>query len=175
MKVVSPEILHKTDVGGVVLNVKTRKEVERNYSAIVRKMRAAMPQARISGVLVQKMVPQGKEVIIGGVRDNQFGPLMMFGLGGIYVNFLRDVSYRLCPLTRSEAREMVEETKAYTLLRGVRGERPSDIDSVIDVILKISQIMHRFEEIVEMEINPLFVYEEKKGTAAVDIRITVSK
>ena len=121
------------------------------------------------------MVPQGKEVIVGAVRDNQFGPMMMFGLGGIYVNFLRDVSYRLCPLTGSEARAMIEETKAYTLLRGVRGEPPSDIDSVTEVILKISQIMQRFKEIVEMEINPLFVYEEKKGCTAVDIRITVSK
>ena len=175
MKVVSPEILHKTDVGGVVLNIRTRKEVERNYSVIMRKMRATMPQARVSGVLIQRMVPQGKEVIVGAVRDNQFGPMMMFGLGGIYVSFLRDVSYRLCPLTRSEARGMIEETKAYTLLRGVRGEPPSDIDSVIDVILKISQIMQRFKEIVEMEINPLFVYEEKRGCTAVDIRITVSK
>jgi len=175
MKVVSPEILHKTDVGGVVLNLKARTEVERNYSAIMRKIRTTMPQARISGVLIQRMVPQGKEVIVGAVRDSQFGPLMMFGLGGIYVNFLRDVSYRLCSLTRSEARDMVEETKAYTLLRGVRGEQPSDIESVIDVILRISQIMTRFKEIVEMEINPLFVYEEKEGSVAVDIKITVSK
>jgi acetyltransferase len=175
MKVVSPEILHKTDVGGVVLNVDRREQVERNYDLIARKTKASMPQARISGVLVQRMVPQGKEVIAGAVRDIQFGPLIMFGLGGIYVNFLRDVSYRLCPLTRSEAREMIEETKAYTLLRGVRGEPPSDINSIIDVILKNSQIMCRFEEIVEMEINPLFVYGEQEGCAAVDIRIAISK
>jgi len=100
---------------------------------------------------------------------------MMFGLGGIYVNFLRDVSYCLCPLTRSEAKEMVEETKAYTLLRGVRGEPVSDIDSVIDVILKVSQLMSCFKDIVEMEINPLCVYEQEKGCLAVDIRITISK
>ncbi len=175
MKVVSPEILHRTDVGGVVLNVNTREDVVWNYEDIIRKMGATMPQARILGILVQKMVPVGKEVIIGAVRDVQFGPVMMFGLGGIYVNFLRDVSYRLCPLTRSEAREMIEETKAYTLLRGVRGEAPSDIDSVIDVILKISQIMCRFGEIVEMEVNPLFVYEENKRCVAVDIRITTLK
>jgi acetyltransferase len=121
------------------------------------------------------MIPQGKEVIVGAIRDLQFGPLIMFGLGGIYVNFLRDVSHRLCPLTRSEAREMIEETKAYMLLKGVRGESPSDIKSVEDVILKISQIMSRFKDIVEMEINPLFVYEERKGCIAVDIRITISK
>jgi len=175
MKIVSPEILHKTDVGGVVLNVRSREDAERNYDEILRKIRLFMPQARIHGVLIQRMAPKGKEVIVGAVRDVQFGPLMMFGLGGIYVNFLRDVSYRLCPLTRTEAEEMIQETKAYTLLRGVRGEPPSDISSVIEIILKISQIMNRFEEIMEMEINPLFVYEKGKGCVAVDIRITLSK
>ena len=175
MKIVSSEILHKTDVGGVILNIQSRKEAERKYDEILRKIHLFMPRARISGVLIQKMAPEGKEVIVGAVRDRQFGPLMMFGLGGIYVNFLRDVSYRLCPLTRTEAEEMIQETKAYTLLRGVRGEPPSDINSVIDIILKISQIMNRFREIMEMEINPLFVYEKGKGCAAVDIRITLSK
>jgi acetyltransferase len=175
LKVVSPEILHKTDLGGVVLNVASRAEVERNYDIILGKIQGLMPQARIFGVLVQEMVPKGKEVIVGAVRDAQFGPLMMFGLGGIYVNFLRDVSYRLSPLTKSEAKEMIEETKAYTLLRGVRGESPSDVDSVVDVILKVSQIMSQFEEIVEMEINPLFVYEERKGCVAVDIKMVITK
>jgi acetyltransferase len=175
MKVVSPEILHKTDVGGVVLNVDMRKEVERNYDALERKIQTSMPQAQISGVLIQRMVPQGKEMIVGSVRDIQFGSLIMFGLGGIYVNFLRDYSYRLCPLTRSEAADMIEETRAYTLLRGVRGEPPSDINSVIDIILKTSQIMYHFKEIVEMEINPLFVYREREGCTAVDMRITISK
>ena len=175
MKIVSPEILHKTDVGGVVLNINSREEAERTYDEILRKINLFMPQARIHGVLVQKMIPEGKEVIVGAVRDAQFGPLIMFGLGGIYVNFLRDVSYRLCPLTRRQAEEMIQETKAYTLLRGVRGESPSDIDSVINVLLKISQIMSHFKEIVEMEINPLIVYEKGKGCSAVDIRITLSK
>jgi len=148
LKVVSPEILHKTDVGGVVLNVRTQEEAEKNYDAVIRKARTLLPQANILGVLVQKMLPSGKEVIIGAVRDLQFGPLMMFGLGGIYVNFLRD---------------------------GVRGEPPSDIDSIVDVILRMSQIMSRFDEIVEMEINPLFVYRKKEGCAAVDIRITIGR
>jgi len=175
MKIISPEILHKTDLGGVILNVNTRKDVERNYELILRKTRMAVPEAGILGVLIQQMVPLGREAIVGAVRDPQFGPLMMFGLGGIYVNFLRDVSYRLCPLTKSESREMVEETKAYALLRGVRGEPPSDINSVVDVILRVSQVMTRFKEIVEMEINPLRVYEEGNGYSAVDIRMTISK
>ena len=175
MKIVSPEIIHKTDFGGVVLNVKTREEVEGNYDGLLKKVGFSMPQARILGILVQQMVQLGKEVIVGAIRDPQFGPLMMFGLGGIYVNFLRDVSYRLCPLTRSEARQMIEETKAYILLRGVRGEPRSDIESVIDVILRISQIMTTHEQIVEMEVNPLCVYEEKKGCLALDIRMAISK
>lgn len=175
MKIVSPEIMHKTDIGGVILDLGTREQVERTYGRLRRRTRLSMPQARILGVLVQQMVPLGKEVIVGAIRDPQFGPLMMFGLGGIYVNFLRDVSYRLCPLTRSEAREMIEETKAYVLLRGVRGEPASDIASIIDTITKISQIMSSHEEIVEMEINPLCVYEERKGCLALDIRITISQ
>ncbi|MEM1606602.1 MAG: acetate--CoA ligase [Candidatus Bathyarchaeia archaeon] len=175
LKIVSPDILHKTDVGGVILGVKNRKEVEENYEILVRRARSAMPGARISGVLVQRMVPAGKEVIVGAVRDPQFGPLIMFGLGGIYVNFLRDVSYRLAPLTRSEAAQMIEETRAYILLRGVRGEMPSDIDAVIDVILRISQIMMQIKEISEMEVNPLFVYESGEGCLGVDMRIIISK
>jgi acetyltransferase len=175
VKVVSPDILHKTDMGCVILDVKTPKEITRAYELIVRRARTAMPQARILGVLIQKMAPPGREVIVGSVRDPQFGPLIMFGLGGIYVNFLRDVSYRLAPLTFSEAVEMVSETKAYMLLKGVRGEPPSDLGSVIDVVMRLSQLMCRFEKLVEMEINPLFTYEEGKGCMAVDIRGTLSK
>jgi len=174
MKIVSPDILHKTDIGGVILGVKSREEAEKNYELLLRRARLAMPGAKIMGVLVQKMVPAGREVIVGSIRDRQFGPLIMFGLGGIYVNFLKDVSYRLCPLTRTEAAEMIEETKAYTLLRGVRGEPPSDIDAAIDVILRIAQIMVSFEEIAEMEINPLFVYESGEGCLGVDIRVTIT-
>ncbi|MBS7648449.1 MAG: acetate--CoA ligase [Candidatus Bathyarchaeia archaeon] len=174
MKIVSPDILHKTDIGGVILGVKSRSEVEENYELLVRRVRSAMPDAKITGILIQKMAPAGREVIVGAIRDSQFGPLMMFGLGGIYVNFLRDVSYRLCPITRAEAARMIEETRAYILLRGVRGEPPSDVDSIIDVMLRICQIMMQFKEISEMEINPLFVYESGEGCLGVDIRITIT-
>ncbi|MEM2049730.1 MAG: acetate--CoA ligase family protein [Thermoproteota archaeon] len=175
VKIISPDILHKTDMGCVILNVKTPEEASRAYELVVRRARAAMPQAKILGVLIQKMAPPGREVIVGSVRDPQFGPLIMFGLGGIYVNFLRDVSYRLAPLTFTEAMEMVSETKAYTLLKGVRGEPPSDLESVVKVVVRLSQLMCRFKKLVEMEINPLFAYEERKGCMAVDIRGTLSK
>ncbi|MEM2960777.1 MAG: acetate--CoA ligase family protein, partial [Candidatus Bathyarchaeia archaeon] len=174
MKIVSPDISHKTDIGGVILGVKSRSEVKENYELLMRRARSAMPGVRITGVLIQKMAPSGKEVIVGAIRDAQFGPLMMFGLGGIYINFLRDVSYRLCPITRAEAARMIEETRAYMLLRGVRGEPPSDIDSIIDVMCRVSQVMIQFREISEMEINPLFVYESGEGCLGVDIRIIIS-
>jgi len=174
MKIVSPEIIHKTDVGGVILHIKNSKEAKEAYEQLIKRVKVSIPQAKISGILLQKMAPPGKEVIIGAVRDPIFGPLLMFGLGGIYVDFFKDVAYRLCPLTRSEAEEMIEETKAYILLRGVRGEKPSDINSLIEVILKISQLMDRFEEILEMEINPLRVYELGKGCLGLDVKITIS-
>ena len=175
MKIVSPSILHKTDVGGVILDVKSSQQVKNNYDKLLRRVHTLMPHARVQGVLIQKMVPKGREVIVGCIRDIQFGPLMMFGLGGIYVDFLRDVSYRLCPITRMEAEEMIRETKAYTLLRGVRGEPPSDINSVIDVILRLSYLMSQIRGFSEMEINPLLVYERSRGCSAVDIRVTLSK
>ncbi|MEM3523557.1 MAG: acetate--CoA ligase family protein [Thermoproteota archaeon] len=175
VKIISPDILHKTDMGCVILNVKTPEEASRAYDLVVRRARSAMPQAKILGALIQKMAPPGREVIVGSVRDPQFGPLIMFGLGGIYVNFLRDVSYRLAPLTLSEAMEMISETKAYTLLKGVRGEPPSDLEAVVNVVVRLSQLMCRFKKLMEMEINPLFAYEEGKGCMAVDIRGTLSK
>jgi acetyltransferase len=175
MKVVSPDIIHKTDFGGIILNVNSRKEAEKNYDAMIRNIHKILPQAEVLGILLQKMVPQGIEVIVGAIKDVHFGPLIMFGLGGIYVNFLRDTSYRLSPLTRSEAIEMIQDTKAYILLGGVRGKSPSDIDSIIEIILRISKIMNHFNEIVEMEINPIFVFEDQKGTVAIDARITLEK
>ncbi|MBO3840017.1 MAG: acetate--CoA ligase family protein [Thermoproteota archaeon] len=175
VKVVSPDILHKTDMGCVILNINSCEEVGRAYELVVNRARTLMPQARVLGAIVQKMVPSGREVIIGAVRDPQFGPLMMFGLGGIYVNFLRDVSYRLAPLTLTDAMEMISETKAYALLKGVRGEPPADFRSLVDVMIRISQLMCHFKDVVEMEINPLMVYEEGKGCMAVDIKMTLAK
>jgi len=173
LKVVSPQILHKTDVGGVKLNLKSDREVVIAFNEILRNVNVLMPEARVFGVEVQKMVPAGKEIIVGMNRDVQFGPLIMFGLGGIYVNILKDVSFRLAPLSRQEAYEMVAETKAYALLRGIRGEPPADIDSVVDTLLRVSQLALDFEEISEIDINPLFVYERGDGALALDVKVTV--
>jgi len=174
LKIVSPHIMHKTDIGGVALNIKSDYELENAYDAMMRNAAMLMPQARVYGVEVQKMVPQGKEVIVGVHRDPQFGPLIMFGLGGIYVNLIKDVSFRLAPLSRRKAYEMIMETKAYSLLRGFRGESPSDIESVIDVLLRVSRLIMDFREIAELDINPLFVYEKGKNSLALDVKITLS-
>jgi acetyl coenzyme A synthetase (ADP forming)-like protein len=173
MKIESPQILHKTDIGGVKLGVETQEEVRRSFYELVGRAHIFSASATILGVNVQKMVPQGREMIVGMSRDVTFGPLIMFGLGGIYVNFLKDVSFRLAPLSRQSAKEMVEETKAYTLLRGIRGEASSDIDSLIDVLLRVSKLVADFPEISELDINPLFVYEEGKGCLALDVKMTI--
>jgi acetyltransferase len=173
MKIESPQILHKTDIGGVKLGVGSPEDVRRSFYELIGRAHIFSPSATVLGVNVQKMVPQGREMIVGMSRDITFGPLIMFGLGGIYVNFLRDVSFRLAPLSRQSAKEMVEETKAYTLLRGIRGEARSDIDSVVDVLLRVSKLVTDFPEISELDINPLFVYDEGKGSLALDIKMTI--
>jgi len=173
LKIASSQILHKTDIGGVKININSSEDVRTTFYEIIGRAHIFFPKANIFGVNVVKMVPQGREIIIGVNRDVTFGPLIMFGLGGIYVNFLKDVSFRLAPLTKDEAVKMIEETKAYTLLRGIRGEKRSDIDSVINTILRISKLVCDFEEINEMDINPLFVYEKGKECLALDVKITV--
>ena len=175
LRVVSPDILHKTDVGGVVLNLKTTEEVRNAYDGILTGVARFMPRARIHGVMVYHMVPRGREMIIGMSQDVQFGPLVMFGLGGIYVNFLKDVSFRLAPLSEPEAREMMEETKAYALLKGIRGEPPSDTEALKNTILRVGQLVWDFPEIVEMDINPVIVYGWGEGCIALDVKMTLTK
>ena len=170
MKIVSPEILHKTDVGGVILGVKDADGVRDAYMQIVSRARKLMPDATILGVSVQEMVPKGREVIIGATRDPQFGPMIMFGLGGIYVEVLKDVAFRVAPLTDKDARDMVHEIRTYPLLMGVRGEPPVDLPTVYQYILRISQLMIDFPEIDQIDLNPLLVQPQGKGAFAIDAR-----
>jgi acetyltransferase len=174
LKVISPQILHKTDIGGVMLGLPSSADVEAAFGQIMENASRFVPDAIVYGIEVQKMAPRGKEMIIGVHRDPQFGPLLMFGLGGIYVNFLKDVSFSLAPISRLEASSMIFDTKAYTLLRGIRGEKPSDIESVEEVLLRISQLVTEFPEIEELDINPLLVYGKGKGSLALDVKITIS-
>ena len=174
IKIVSPDILHKTDVGGVKLNVTTPTDVRDAFELMIYRANRYVPDAEIWGCLVQEMVLGGKEVIVGMNRDPHFGPLMMFGLGGIYVEALRDVAFRVAPFGRRDAREMIGEIHAYNLLRGVRGERPSDLEAVVEALLRLAQLVTDFPEIAEFDINPLTVFEEGQGAMGIDMRLVLN-
>ncbi len=171
MKISSPDISHKSDVGGVVLNIK-KEDVKAAYSDMISNVRKAVPGANIEGVLVQQMAPSGHEVIVGIKKDAQFGHALMFGLGGIFVEIYKDVSFRVTPIDKKEALEMISEIKGYPILKGIRGRKPADIDAVADVLVSVSELAQK-ENIVELDINPLIVGE--KGAVAVDARAMVEK
>ncbi len=172
LKISSPDIVHKVDVGGVELGLRNEDEVKQAFHRIIDRVKTARLDANIQGVNVQEFVKGGKEVIIGMKRDPQFGPMIMFGSGGIYVSVYNDVSFRLAPITKTVAQEMIESTKAFKLLSGIRGEKPSDIESVVECLQRISQLALEFPEILEIDINPLRVFE--KGCKAVDARMVIS-
>jgi len=180
MKIVSPQIIHKTDVGGIVLGIESEQDAFEAFIQIVDNAKKYGPQlVKIYGVEVQEMIdfktePKVNELIIGMSRDPQFGPLLMIGSGGIYANFLKDVSFALSyKFTKNDAKAMLQNTKIFSLLQGVRGEAPSDIEAIIDVLLKLSQLVNDFPEIVELDINPLLSFV--KGCSAVDIKITIKR
>jgi acetyl coenzyme A synthetase (ADP forming)-like protein len=174
IKVASPDILHKTDVGGVRVNLGSADDVRDAFDLIMYRAGRYMPDARIWGCQVQQMVPGGREVLLGMSRDPQFGPLVAFGLGGIYVEALKDVAFRVAPFSRQEADEMIREIRSYRLLEGVRGEPPADHEAMVDALLRISQLVTDFPEIVELDINPLMVFEEGRGAMAIDMRLVLA-
>ena len=171
MKISSPDILHKSDIGGVKVGIGNAAEARDAYELIEYRARKYSERATIWGVLVQEMAPKGRELLIGVNRDPQFGPLVVAGLGGIYVEVLRDVSYRLAPVSRQEAHAQLLELRSYPLLQGVRGEPPADIAAAEEAILRVSQLVTDFPEIVEMDINPLVVYNQDAGATVLDARI----
>jgi len=169
LKIVSPEIIHKSDVGGVIINLKDSKDVQNAYKQIMDNVQKHKPNAKIIGMLVQEMAPSSTEVIVGATKDPQFGPAIMFGLGGIFVEVLRDVTFRIAPVTEDEAREMITEVRAYPLLKGYRNTPPADIDAIVQILLNTSRLVTDHEEIKELDLNPIMVYE--KGAKTVDARI----
>lgn len=175
IKVVSRDILHKSDAGGVALDLEDRNEVIDAYQAILRNARAYKADAHIEGVEVSEMVERGMETIIGARRDGTFGPMIMFGLGGIYVEVMKDVAFRALPINRKEIMAMVKEIRAYPLLLGVRGEEKKDLDAVVDMIIRVGTVLYRCERIADIEINPLMVYEHGRGGKAVDVRILLTR
>jgi acetyltransferase len=175
MKIISPDILHKSDMGGVMVGIQSEKEAREAYQDILIRARRYMPDADIWGVAVQEMVEQGKEIILGVTKDPTFGHMVMFGLGGIYVEVLKDVQFGIAPITPTQAMEMITNLRSYPLLAGVRGEEASDMEAMADCLLRVSQMVTDLPQIVELDINPLFVYETGKGVMAVDARIVISE
>lgn len=173
VKIASPDILHKTDVRGVQLNVATAADVRKAYDLMLYRAEQYAPNADIWGCLVQEMIIGGTEVIIGMHRDPHFGPLMMFGLGGIYVEALRDVVFRVVPFDRREAREMIGEIRSSSVFRGVRGEGASDLDALTEALLRLSQLAADFPEILEFDINPVTVFEDGRGLVGIDPRLVL--
>ncbi len=171
LKVVSPEIVHKSDAGGVKLNVKTAHEVGVAYDEIMASVRERRPTANVIGVSVQAMARPGLEVIVGVSKDPDFGFVLMFGLGGVLVELLKDVSFRIAPITRQDAAEMIREVKGFALLQGYRGREPVDLTALEDLLLKVSALVEQTPDVNEMDLNPVFAYPD--GAIAVDARVAM--
>ncbi len=169
IKIVSPQILHKSDVGGVKLNLSDPNQVAAAYDEIVVAVAQQQPEAVIQGVAVQKMARAGTEVIVGVSKDAKFGPVLMFGLGGIFVEIMKDVSFRLVPITRRDVKQMVREIKGYPLLEGYRGQEPANVEALEDILMKVSDLAEQHQAIKEMDLNPIFAYRD--GAVVVDARI----
>jgi acyl-CoA synthetase (NDP forming) len=173
LKIASPGVVHKTDSGGVKLSINNVNEVKNAYNEILKKVKKQYPDAVVHGVSVQKMARPGTEVIIGTSKDPQFGPVIMFGLGGIFVELLKDVSFRVIPVERKDAQEMINEIKGYPILEGYRGKDPANISVLVEIILKISKLVEENSQIKELELNPIVAYRDK--AVAVDARIILEK
>jgi acetate---CoA ligase (ADP-forming) subunit beta len=169
LKIVSPDIVHKSDAGGVMVNIKTPAEVATAYNKILENAKKYKADAQIVGVLVQEMAPQSTEVIVGAIKDAQFGPTVMFGLGGVFVEILKDVSFRIAPISVDDAKEMITELKAYPLLNGYRNTPPTDIDALVSILCCVSKLVLENPEIKELDLNPILAYQ--KGAKTVDARI----
>ncbi len=171
LKISSPQILHKTDADGVIVDIQNEKEVLEGFDKIIKNAKKYNPKAEIKGVLVQEMVKghDFREVIIGSKKDLQFGPVIMFGLGGIFVEVLKDVSFRIIPIERKDAKEMISEIRGYKILKGVRGQKPISFKALEDCLLNVSKMVWKNKKINELDINPLFV--NSKRLVAVDARI----
>lgn len=173
LKIVSPDISHKSDIGGVRLGLDDGAAVTAAFNEIIANANKAVPEARITGIAVQHMAPEGTEVIVGMTTDPQFGPVVMFGLGGIMVEVLKDVTFRLVPLAERDAAQMIDEIKGKAILDGVRGQPPADKAAIKRAILKVSEFVERNPDVRELDLNPMLVYRD--GVIAVDARIVISE
>jgi acyl-CoA synthetase (NDP forming) len=171
LKIISPQILHKSDVGGVVLNIRDEKELEAQYEKLLVGIGKREPSAKVLGVLVEKMMPPSTEVIVGGLRDRQFGPSIMFGIGGIFAEVYDDVAFRVAPIDKIDASNLIHELKGYKILEGARGKPPADLDSIINTLTSVSDLMMEHDAIDQLDLNPVIVYSD--SVCAVDSRIII--
>jgi acetyltransferase len=175
MKISSPDVIHKSDLGGVKLNLDSDDEVRDAFDLMTMRIRQRVPKARIEGVYVEQMCKRGREVILGMTRDPQFGPMLMFGLGGIFVEVMKDVTFHIAPITEREAMQMLENTKSFALLKGVRGQASADLAAIATSLQRISQLVTDFTQIAEMDINPFIVGKMGDESIAADARITLAE
>ena len=171
MKIMSDDIVHKFDVGGVILDINSKQDAKDAYYRIIEKVMKFKPDAKIKGIFVRKMIPPGEEVILGLKRDPTFGAVVMFGLGGIFVEVYKDVSFRIAPLDSKSVDKLITETKASAILSGARGRAPRDINSLKECIMRLSQLAMDCPQIKELDINPLIVLEDEKGSFVADTKI----
>jgi len=169
MKIVSPDIMHKTDIGGIKMNIINPPQIKKAYKNIIYHVRKNKPEARINGVLLYKQAPEGIEVVVGMTRDPQFGPTVMFGLGGIFIEILKDVAFRVCPVERTDIEEMLTEIEGIKMLQGYRGKPRCDVNAIIDIIMRVSRFALDYSVIKGIDLNPIIVYE--KGALVVDAKI----
>jgi acetate---CoA ligase (ADP-forming) subunit beta len=169
LKIVSPDVIHKSEAGGVIVNLKNPEEVAKGYKKIIENVKKYKSDAKIAGILVQEMAPQSTEVIVGAIKDPQFGQTIMFGLGGIFVELLKDVNFRVAPITSEDAKEMITQLKAYPLLNGYRNTPPADIEALVSILCAVSRLVMDNPEIKELDLNPIMAYS--KGAKTVDARI----
>lgn len=173
LKILSPDVIHKSDVGGVLININNPDEVRSGYQAILANVRKHNAKAKIKGIFVEEFAPKGVEVIIGALKDPQFGPALMFGLGGIFVEVLKDVSFRVAPITKFDAKEMIQEIKGYPILTGIRGQEASDISALESILIQVSKLVMDYPAINQLDLNPVFSYP--KGAKCVDARIILEE
>jgi acyl-CoA synthetase (NDP forming) len=173
LKIISPQILHKSDVGGVVLGITDETALKKAYPKLISDVHKNNPKAEVLSVLIEKMMPPSTEVIVGGIRDSQFGPSVMFGMGGIFTEVYKDVAFRVAPVDKIDALNLIHELRGSKILEGIRGQPPADIDALVDVLMDVSSLMSQHSAISQLDLNPVIAYPD--GVCAVDTRIVLAK
>jgi len=173
LKIASPDIIHKSEAKGVKVGLTSELELRQSFDELIDNARAYKPDAKIFGVTIQEYLPPAREVIVGALQDLYFGATVMFGLGGVWIEVLKDISFRLAPLNAEDAREMIQEIKGYPVLADIQRAPPADIDALVNIIQKVGQLAHEFPEITEIDLNPIFVFDNGKGAVTADARIVL--